>query len=153
MSPIREAIIDNTISWQRCKPRSIPRVHWDHGDWIHHRGVGWGCHGWVRIVRWLDWVGIIALMTWMSCPFFSSILYLGSWIPGKTNNIKNPETVAYKMTWCSGLWLLSRGNFNLILHSCSVNFWWQPSTFFRIKNDIRLTACLSVLFIRLCSAV
>jgi len=52
-------------------------MHWDHRDWVHHRGVGWGCHGWVGIVRWHGWVEITSVVIWMSSLLFSCILCFG----------------------------------------------------------------------------
>ena len=49
-------------------------MHWDHRDWVHHRGVVWGCHGWVGIVRWHGWVEIASVVIWMSSLLFSCIL-------------------------------------------------------------------------------
>ena len=64
-SPIMEVVAMETISsitWMWCKPWSIPRMHWDHSDWIHHRGVGCGSHCWLGIVKRWGWVGEISLV-------------------------------------------------------------------------------------------
>lgn len=71
---IDQSIIDSTVAQWRNKPRSISSMHWDHRDWVHHRGVGWGCHGWVGIVRWHGWVEIASVVIWMSSLLFSCIL-------------------------------------------------------------------------------
>ena len=59
-------------------------MHGDHRDGVHQGGVGWGCHRWVGIVRWLCWICIISILPLKCLHFFCCILPLGSYIPGET---------------------------------------------------------------------
>ena len=51
ISAISGTIVHATEAMLGYKPRSIPRVNWDHRNWVHQSGVGWVYHGWVGIVR------------------------------------------------------------------------------------------------------
>ena len=51
-SAISGVIVHATETVLRYKPGSIPRVNWDHRNWVHQRAVGLVYHGWVGIVRW-----------------------------------------------------------------------------------------------------
>lgn len=75
-SSFMEAVAMETISiitWMWCKPRSIPRMHWDHSDWIHHSGIGCGFHCRLGIVKRWRRVGQISLVLWKSCIVFPGI--------------------------------------------------------------------------------
>lgn len=40
ISAITGAIVHATETMLRYKPWSIPRVNWDHRNWVHERGLG-----------------------------------------------------------------------------------------------------------------
>lgn len=93
ISAITGTIVNATEAVLRDKPRRIPRVTWDHRDWVHQRGVGQGCHGWVGIVRWQCWICIISILVLKGLPFLFLILFLGMYIPSSKTANKNKRKI------------------------------------------------------------
>lgn len=141
ISAVTGTIVNSTEALLRNKPRGIPRVNWDHRDWVHQRELGWVYHGWVGIVRWQHWIWIISILILKCLPFLFFILFLGIYISSENankdlnnrNNISvqsvndtykgHPKAIQIRHEYCIGR---KKRKFKLICsiincsHSCSI---------------------------------